>query len=562
MPPWWELYPKRYESEIDRLEQLGLTYRIDESAKTAGRLVITIDYPYEGGTTPLIAKFPGSYPYFRFNVEAPHLELPRHRNYFNGGLCLITQGTDQWYIDDHLADFIRDRIPLVIKVANDKHSDFAAAHEEHTGDPIKPYIHTMPMASVLLERWVIPGTETSGLLEVGYELQRPFRGAVVSLQTTGKSVIGELPSEVAGHFKERCRGRWIRLPSRPMTMNVIELVALAESIVPGCTKPDFHHGPYILGLVYEDEVEWRGNGDDWLFIVFYKVREHRKPTQIQYELVVSDYVGHEDLLQRVPELRPLAGKTVLLAGAGSLGSSIAIHLARAGVGELRIIDNDIVSVGNTVRWALGWQSRQMPKVQALRNYLTSSYPYVRVRGIQLRIGEVLTPDLPTDRDILEDALDGVDLVIDATAEWGVRHFLSDLAHDRRLPFVWAVATPGLWGGIVGRVRPGKTKGCLHCYDYGMANDWYRSPIQRDNSDVQVIGCSAPTFTGAGIDSEEVAVLGARLAISTLCEGVNGSYPQFEWDIAVLDLRRPDGMAITPKWDSFEIKLHHECCRCC
>jgi molybdopterin/thiamine biosynthesis adenylyltransferase len=54
---------------------------------------------------------------------------------------------------------------------------------------------------------------------------------------------------------------------------------------------------------------------------------------------------------------------VIIAGIGGLGSSIAIYLAIAGVGNIRIVDNDVVSLSNLNRQIL-YQTQDIGRKKA------------------------------------------------------------------------------------------------------------------------------------------------------------------------------------------------------
>jgi len=136
MRPWWERYPDRYTFEIQELESLGYEYSINQEKFEAGNLIIEITYPLNEGTTPLIARFPDSYPYFRFSITAPELELSRHQNQFTKDLCLLVMDTEMWRTSDYLANFLKERIPLVLDVVNSDDKDFIKEIEEHVGEPL------------------------------------------------------------------------------------------------------------------------------------------------------------------------------------------------------------------------------------------------------------------------------------------------------------------------------------------------------------------------------------------------------------------------------------------
>src|SRR5437867_8391247 len=65
----------------------------------------------------------------------------------------------------------------------------------------------------------------------------------------------------------------------------------------------------------------------------------------------------------------LSGKHVAVIGCGSFGSAIAEMLARAGIGQLTLIDPDVLSAENLGRHVLTQKDLGRPKVEALRERL-------------------------------------------------------------------------------------------------------------------------------------------------------------------------------------------------
>lgn len=63
---------------------------------------------------------------------------------------------------------------------------------------------------------------------------------------------------------------------------------------------------------------------------------------------------------------PLKDARVTIAGAGGLGSNIAIALARSGVGHLTLIDFDVIEMSNLNRQQYKVSQVGMPKVVALK----------------------------------------------------------------------------------------------------------------------------------------------------------------------------------------------------
>lgn len=103
----------------------------------------------------------------------------------------------------------------------------------------------------------------------------------------------------------------------------------------------------------------------------------------------------------------LADKHVVLVGAGSLGSQVAMQLARAGVGRLTLIDPDILNAENLGRHVLGIDDLGRYKVDAMRDRLMRDVPTVEVAAVPSWV-ELSTSDK---------ALQTADLVVVTTADW-------------------------------------------------------------------------------------------------------------------------------------------------
>ncbi|MFZ2170237.1 MAG: hypothetical protein WAW61_11440, partial [Methylococcaceae bacterium] len=154
----------------------------------------------------------------------------------------------------------------------------------------------------------------------------------------------------------------------------------------------------------------------------------------------------------------------------------------------------------------------------------------------------------------------VDLIIDASASHRVSHFLADIAQELGKPYLWLTTTHGASGGVVGRIIPGKTDGCWHCFQHRLADGSIRLPADTGGEEIQPGGCSQPTFIGAGIDSDEIALLAARLAIATLSRGEPNGYPDFSWDVSIADMQRA-GQSIVPDWTPYTLETSTTCTAC-
>lgn len=363
-------------------------------------------------------------------------------------------------------------------------------------------------------------------------------------------------------------GFWIRLPERPTVDGGLQkhLHDLISEKMPAFKTAlrRAKRGQFVIaGFVYPDEVSWRGSVDDWIFLAVQVTQEekHSRPASFAGHFIRADWGGEDAWLRRAPVLRPMRNKSVLLVGVGALGSPVAIHLARAGISRLHMVDCDHLQVGNTVRWALGWRFAGFDKIEAMKAFLADEYPYTKVEYTRTRLGIPIPHGVEfSDYKTMCSLVSGADLVIDASANQRVSHFLADLTAELRKPYLWLTTTPGAAGGVIGRIVPGGTEGCWHCYQHSLGDGTIRQPVDLGATDIQPAGCSLPTYVGAGIDSDEIALLASRLAVGTLCRGEAEGYADFPWDVAIADIAK-EGMSIAPDWTPYKLDKNNSCAGC-
>ncbi len=143
---------------------------------------------------------------------------------------------------------------------------------------------------------------------------------------------------------------------------------------------------------------------------------------------------------------------VALIGCGALGGSIAQNLVRAGVGQLTILDRDVVELSNLPRQVLfdevHAQTRAL-KVEAAAQTLARIGGPTKVEGLAVHL----------DASNVHTHLGGVDLVLDGTDNLATRYLVND----------WCVryGVPWIYGGVVGAaglvlaIVPGQGP-CLRC----------------------------------------------------------------------------------------------------
>jgi molybdopterin/thiamine biosynthesis adenylyltransferase/rhodanese-related sulfurtransferase len=123
----------------------------------------------------------------------------------------------------------------------------------------------------------------------------------------------------------------------------------------------------------------------------------------------------------------LKNASVLIVGAGGLGSPAAMYLAAAGVGRLGIADGDVVDISNLQRQILyGTEDVGADKTAAAAETLRSINPHVAVERI---------PERLTSANAL-DVIARFDVVIDGTDNFPTRYLLSDACVLANIPLVY------------------------------------------------------------------------------------------------------------------------------
>lgn len=209
----------------------------------------------------------------------------------------------------------------------------------------------------------------------------------------------------------------------------------------------------------------------------------------------------------------LRNARVLVVGAGGLGATLLPQLVGAGVGYIRLYDDDQVALHNLHRQTLfTMQDIDQPKASSAQQALQQRNPEVQIDAMQQ----------PLSVSNMQTALAGCDLVIDAADNFAVTYQLSDACWPAGIPLISAsvLARQGYVGGFCGTAPS------------------YRALFP-------TLPRSAANCNTAGVMGPAVATLGAmqaQMALSVLldlqpsplgcvvnCDFVNWHFRQFRFD---------------------------------
>jgi molybdopterin/thiamine biosynthesis adenylyltransferase len=212
-----------------------------------------------------------------------------------------------------------------------------------------------------------------------------------------------------------------------------------------------------------------------------------------------------------------------IIGLGGLGAVVAVYLTMAGVGRIRLVDQDTVETHNLQRQILyGIDDVRAPKVEAAARRLKTMNPQVRLEQIAENVREANVDAIVSNCNCIVDGLDNM----------STRYIVNRASVKHSIPYVFAGAI-GMEGNI--SVFKPPTTPCLECVMPGL-------------DDV-----SLPTCETRGVLGTTTGSIGALEAAETI-KLLAGIQPLLEGKLLICDLREMDFRAI-------DIQVRRDCKVC-
>lgn len=184
--------------------------------------------------------------------------------------------------------------------------------------------------------------------------------------------------------------------------------------------------------------------------------------------------------------KALVDSSVLVIGAGGLGSPVVLYLAAAGVGHITVIDDDVVDESNLQRQVIHRQQDVgRAKADSACDAVARLNPQISARSI-------------TERLTSENALSLVgehDVVVDASDNFATRYLVNDAAQATTTPLVWGSILQ--FGGQMSVFCP------------------TRGPMLRDLYPEVPASDSVPSSEQGGVFGPLVGVVGTMMAVETI-----------------------------------------------
>jgi molybdopterin/thiamine biosynthesis adenylyltransferase len=206
----------------------------------------------------------------------------------------------------------------------------------------------------------------------------------------------------------------------------------------------------------------------------------------------------------------LRDASLLVIGAGALGSPVAMYLAGAGVGRLGIADDDAVEVSNLHRQHLHFTPDEgQPKAESAAAKLRYLNPEILVESYRVRVDEENARGL----------VETQDLVVDCSDSFATRYAVNSACCAAGVPLIEGGVVG--WSGLVMAIFPHETA-CYRCA-------------------FPVVPEGAPSCAEAGVLGPAAGVIGSLQALEALklLSGAGAPLTDafLQVDLATLDVLR-------------------------
>lgn len=498
---WYLENPQRFRQEREALERLASSsdwlvpgeWRLDGSLRIAWDADIVVG----GHIRPVTVQYPNHFPH------SPPLVLPRdstvrwssHQYGAGGELCLEI-GPDNWHQELGGVDMIQSAHRLLQgeTPAPGQQAIVASRHATTLGQDmrnkglrllvtseLRDVVATLPERAIVAGKLVGMYHEESIVYAIG-SLVLPG-GAEWVDQTIPK------PLKYESHEPRIMLIRWPADVDLPSTKSAKELRAATAA-----TDPATREVGYLFIA--------RGTG----------MYGHRLWDDDDTISEISAIPAQTALPRMDQSHASLVTRKVAIVGCGSLGSKLAVMLARSGVGKFLLVDDDVMLPDNLVRHDLDWRDIGVHKANAVARRIQLVNPSAECQVRRDRLGgQESSGSIET----LISSLANCDLIVDATADAHAFGYLSAAASTGSKPFLWAEVFGAGIGGLIARHRPS-----LEPDPASMRRaieNWCREqgkPIEHATIDYETRGSGPPLIA----DDADVAVIAAhasRLAIDTL-----------------------------------------------
>lgn len=546
---WFEAEPDRLWWEINRFEELGLP--VQQTVHSSGAVVLETSLPLGDGIEEVLVCFENDYPDSPPTFFAQPGVLERHQFPGEGRtLCWATDPDREWHPSRSVADIVDGSLRELFAAAA-AGPEAVEAGEADMPEPLSGFIHYEPWPVVVVPDPFLDDdlAAQSGKMTLLTEGRRLM---LVEANGLGQSQFN-LRRKLMPRGKTERVGYWVAPDPAPdaALFNDTEAWDLA-AVAPGLlermksTKASARslNGSW-LGVTFMEEGPARGEfRRNWAFA---RVELDATTGMTSRRWHRAQALTARERTRRIPELRGLDEAHVLVVGAGSLGCPLIFELAKAGVGTIGVIDNDVFDVNNAVRHDLPIECAGEYKAEAVAERASARNPFIVVHPHVRTINA--DPSAVT---ALKGLVTLADVVVDTTGSNVATRRLQRWCIELNRPLVIGGLTAGSYGGDIRVASPAGP--CFDCFLLHASEEADPLPTPSEAPAGTLItprGCSHPAFSGAGFDATNLAAHLARVVLQTT--GKSG-YPPAGFNWAVINFRS------APRWRSGTVHSHPNCHR--
>ena len=159
---------------------------------------------------------------------------------------------------------------------------------------------------------------------------------------------------------------------------------------------------------------------------------------------------------------------VLVIGAGGLGSPVLFYLAAAGVGNIGVIDDDVVELSNLQRQVIhNEKNLGQKKVLSAKEKISALNPDVNLQVFEIR----------ANRESLKKIAENYDFILDATDNFPSRFVINEICHQLRKPLIFG-AVKGFLGQVSVFKSFEKNNPCYACFNPNIVDENFSLPLSQ------------------------------------------------------------------------------------
>lgn len=537
---WFTTDPDRLAAEVEAFAARGLPAQSEQHPD--GTVSVTTALPYRGQDETIEVQYPYDYPDRYPLFVARHGLLDRHQGVTLGDLCWSGDPEVDWRPHLLAADIVHVNVRALLDDSA-AGPDVVQENEMPIPEPMSAWIgrsgRSVAVPDPFFQRDL---TATGGVMR----LMRGPAGERSALGTADG--IGTADSEVLARYgtaERASRGWWLAVPDDQQAVLFrgaeVALANFVDAELPDVRahlerdlrqrRRKSRKASRPIGFTFVEEGPEQGQRRrNWAF------GTANLPPTGALEVKI-DAPAHAltrgERQRRIPELLGLEEAAVVVIGAGSVGSPLVMELAKAGVGLIDVVDDDVMDLNNTVRHALDTWSDGEAKARAVATSAARLNPFIKVHPSRMTVGSVHTGLASSLQ--LRELIESADVVADTTGSPVVARILQRHCLELGATLVVAGLTSGSHGADIAVFPPDARCWCFDCFELYQDPTDGRVPQPRAGGFPLMTprGCSHPAFTGSGFDATALAAQSARVVVQATGKT---AYPPSRFDWTVMNFR--------------------------